>query len=302
MKVYENEKLNFPTVVALGFFDGVHLGHRALVDKANHIATQTGTTSVVYTFDSHPAELFGNKVQYITTKQEKTFLFEKTGIESLYFQTIDKTFLTMSGEEFFKKIIIGMLNASHVIVGKNYTFGKNKSGTSEDIQRLCNHYNIGCDVISPVCTESGIAISSSAVRERILCGDMNSAAQMLGHRFFIKNTIIHGRADGRKMGFPTINIFCEENKIMPSFGVYATSVVIGGKKYKGVTNIGCAPTFGNNPVTVETNILNFDGDVYGENPTVEFLTKIRDEKKFSSVSELTSQIELDINFRNKLEI
>lgn len=301
MKVYENEKIEYSTVAALGFFDGVHRGHCALIEKAKQLSEKNSARSLVFTFDAHPARVFNKSVKYITTKDEKTFILEKTGIDCLYFQTADINFLSMSAEDFFKTVLIDKLNVSHVVAGENYTFGKNKSGTSRELLELCHKHGIGCHIVPSVCTPGGKIISSSFIRQMIFSGDMETAADMLGRRFFIKNTVVHGRADGRKIGFPTINTLCEPDKILPPFGVYATSTVIGGKKYKSVTNIGCAPTFGENPVTVETNILGFDKDAYGENPTVEFLTKIRSENKFLSAKELIHQIELDINFRNKLE-
>lgn len=302
MKVYENKKTNFKTVAALGFFDGVHRGHSALIEKSRFIAGQTDAKSLVFTFNTHPAEIIGRSVKYITTNEEKLYLFEKTGIDCLYFQNADSDFMSQTAEEFFEHTIVNQLNAVHVIVGENYTFGKDKCGTAQVMADLCKSHGIGCDIIASVCSEKGNSISSSAVREAVFCGNMESATEMLGHRFFIKNTVERGRGDGRKMGIPTINTKVEPKKILPPLGVYATTTTIDSQKYKSITNIGYAPTFGENPITVETNVFDFDGDVYGKSPVVEFITKIRGEKKFSSPDELAKQIKKDINRRNKLEI
>ena len=301
MKVYENEELKFPTVAVMGFFDGVHRGHRALIEKAKQTAAETGLRPLVFTFNVHPAEILGKNIKYITTNVEKTYIFEKTGVDGVYFQTADRDFLSMSAENFFKTVIVDKLGASHVIIGENYTFGKNKSATAADMAAFCNACKIGCDIIPSVYNEKGSVISSSGIRESIFCGNIEAANEMLGHRFFIKNTIEHGRGDGRKMGVPTINTKVEPGKILPPLGVYATTTIIGDEKFKSITNIGYAPTFGENPITVETNILGFDEIIYGENPAIEFLTKIRGEKKFPSPDELAGQIKLDIKRREKLE-
>ena len=287
------------TAVALGFFDGVHIGHMSLINKIKELETE-GLKSCVYTFDKHPSEIFGKGVAFICSFEDKIRLLEKTGVNSVYVQETDAHFLSLSPEEFVKNVLIEKLNAMHVVAGENFTFGKNKSGSADVLKKLCAENGIKCTIM-PCKTIGKTIVSSSEIRKMIADGNIRSANEFLGRKYGYCGIVKPGTQIGIKLGFPTANITPDERNVMPPNGVYASLAEVDGKTYKAITNIGIAPTFDKTKKLIETNILDFDSDIYNKEICIFLTDMIRPEKKFASADELAKQIEKDIEKRRCLD-
>lgn len=292
------DSLSSPTAIALGFFDGVHLGHASLINKAKELAVGD-IKSVVYTFDSHPSAFFDKSVPMITPAEDRIDILKSFNTDFVYLQKIDREFLSISPEDFVKKILIKNLGAVHIISGENYTFGKNKSGTPELMKKICDEQGIKYTIV-PFCTDNGDIISSSLVRSLLSEGDIGRANRILGRPFSMSGEVVHCRNVGHKLGFPTANILPRADAQLPLAGVYATDTIINGKKYKSITNVGSAPTFSENKIIIETHILDFNKDIYSENIKVEFLKLIRPQQKFDSAENLIDQLKKDCITRRSL--
>lgn len=292
------EVISSPTVVALGFFDGVHLGHASLISKAKELAVN-GVKSVVYTFDKHPSAFFGNKVPMITPGDDRISVLKSFQTDYVYVQEITPEFLNISPEDFVCEILIKKLGAVHIISGENYTFGKNKSGNTEILKKLCDVYGIKYTVL-PFCTDNGDIISSSLVRSLLSEGNIERANRILGRPFEISGEVVHCRNVGHTLGFPTANILPRNDAQLPLPGVYATNTVIKGKRFPSVTNVGSAPTFSENKMIIESHILDFDKDIYSEEIRIAFLKLIRKQQKFSSAHQLAEQLNKDCITRRKI--
>ncbi len=278
------------SAVALGNFDGLHLGHQSVLKAALSYGEQ-GYTPTVVLFDIHPKEYFsGEKVMRLMTPKSTKSELNKMGFEVyvLKFAYV----CNMSPEEFFKKVIIEKLNAGAVCCGFNYSFGKNGLGKSEDLKMLCKNQGIFCNISSEI-KISEKTVSSTQIREYLENGETENAKKMLTRPFFFESEVIHGDSRGHTLGFPTVNQQIPECLVMPKFGVYETAVTIDGKKYKGVTNIGKRPTYLLSTALSETNILDFHNDVYGKIVKIEFVRYLRNEKKFNSTQELISAVSED---------
>lgn len=283
-------------VIALGFFDGVHIGHGKLLEKTVEIAKASGMIPSVMTYSNHPSEILAPiPVGLINTTDERCALIrELYGIDDIIVKEFTGEYAALSCESFFENIILGELDAGYVVAGFDFRFGKGGAGDAEKLMSLCEKSGIGCEIIGAVML-GGEAISSSRIRECIKKGDAAGAAELLGHYHCRISTVERGRRIGTEMGYPTVNQPMDKNICIPKYGVYATCVTVGGRKYPGVTNVGVAPTVTDAGIPrAETNILGFDGDLYGERIKVEFLGFIRDEKKFESMKELSAQIALDV--------
>ncbi len=283
------------TATLLGFFDGLHPGHMSLINKALELET-AGIEACAYIFDKHPMQVYNRDVKLIMNNEQKIRAIKAAGINRIEVQQICKEFLQKSPQSFVKEVICEKLNAAYVIVGENYTFGKNKSGDVKFLETECRRYGIEV-ICMPYVTVGGEIISSTYIRTLIENGEIKKANKLMAESYEICGEVITGRQEGRKMGFPTANILPPPNKIMPKNGVYATVTNIGEKSYPSVTNVGFAPTFGVNRKVVETNIPGFNEDIYSKTITVEFLDAIRFEKKFDSVDELIIQIDKDVRRR-----
>lgn len=287
------------TAICIGNFDGVHRAHQKLIERT--VSESDGLKSLVYTFLPHPAEVFGNRLLKITTEDEKDALIEKTGADILYKEHSDRLFLAKSPEEYAKEVLRNQLGAKKVFVGFDFTFGKNSSGTSEDLKLLGEKYGFSVTVLPRLCTKDGEPIKSSAVREYIARGDFDSANEMLGRPHSYSGIVMHCKRLGRKLGFPTANICPEKELVLPPFGVYASLTKIGDRCYPSVSNVGINPTMehGNIP-KIETYIMDFNEEIYGEGIIIEFYGMIRREKKFSSLTSLKNQIEADKETAKKI--
>lgn len=287
-----DKKLNNGCAVALGNFDGLHIGHLAIIDKTVALAGEDLIAAVLL-FDEHSMKIInGEAPPKLISDDERTDIFREKGIET--FTVAFSEIMSYSPEEFVEKILIKKLNAKIVLCGFNYRFGNKAKGDAKLLEEICIEKNIKCVIIDEV-EINGMAVSSTAIRNAVEHGEICAANAMLGRNYGFGTKVINGDQRGRTWGFPTINQKLPEGFAVPRFGVYESVVTIDGKKYKGVTNIGSRPTVGTKDVLSETHILSFEGDVYGKTVDVRLVRFIREEQKFSSFDELIEQIKADVS-------
>lgn len=286
-------------VAATGFFDGVHRGHRAVLDKICALASSQGDTSAVITLWPHPRTVLQQdaaKFRLLNSIEEKISLLKNYGIEEVYTLPFDKEFASQTTEEYFRNYLIKKFNVRTLVVGYDHRVGKDINQTQEEMMEIARTLGITPVRVNEYMeSESGLVISSTKIREMLQLGDIESANSLLGYRYGLEGVVVEGMKIGRGIGFPTANMrLYEPLKVLPSDGVYAVWIESSGKVYRGITNIGKRPTVGiNNERTIETHILNFDEDIYGLSIKVEFVAKMRDEVAFSSLEELKSQLYKD---------
>ena len=286
------------TIYALGFFDGVHLGHAALLESCRSLAAGTGTKAGVVTFAGHPDTLvLGKTPGLINTASDRKRLLMATGIETVITLPFDKKLMTMPWQDFIGDLL--KLDAAGFVCGNDFRFGYQGEGTAEKLKDFCARQDLPC-VIVPEQTVEGIRVSSTHIRALLERGDMEAAAKFLGHPHIFTGTVVSGRRIGRTIGVPTANLHLPDDLLVPKLGVYACLACIGGKKHPAVTNIGTRPTVQGHHITVEPWILDFDGDLYGQELTLEFYKFLRPEQKFDSLEALRSQIQLDAVQTRKL--
>ena len=285
--------VDFLTSVAIGNFDGVHLGHRDIIDFINNIAHQKSAKSCILTFDPHPQKvLAGKEVSLIIPVDEKLKLLERAGVDCAVSLRFTRELSQLSAEQFVQDVLIKTLRIKDIVVGPDFMFGKNRSGNAEVLKEMGENYGFDTHVIDPKKSGDQI-ISSSVIRTAIAEGDIQRSNSFLGYNYFLKGKIVEGEKRGREIGFPTTNL--DTNwELLPKPGVYATISVLGGSRYKSITNIGFRPTFGENKLLIETHLFDFSDTVYGEELKVEFFQRLRDERKFESVDDLIAQIKLDV--------
>lgn len=281
------------TIIALGTFDGVHLGHTALIDAACAAAKKLNIASAVFTFADHPAEqLTGKKVGWLVTAEQKIELLKAAGADKVFVKPFGEI-CNFSPSEFVDRLLL-MAGAVGLVCGEDFRFGKDGAGDTAYLQQLCNERGLSLQVVGFVRDETGEKIASRRIREYIAAGDMQNAAKALGRTFFIEGQVRHGKGLAHRWGTPTINMELPEQLVTPKFGVYRTRVTVEGKTYDGITNVGSRPTFddGTTP-NVETYILDGKFDSI-ERAKVEFLKFIRPEQQFADESALVAQIQKDI--------
>ena len=284
------------TVIALGFFDGVHIGHGALLRRSVERARELGAMPAAFTFDRAPKEFVtGVSVPLLTSAAERAALIrEEYGIERTIVAPFDNAMMTMPWRSFLE-LLVSRYGAAHLVAGHDYRFGYKNEGTPEILRTWCAEHGLGCDII-PRVELRGVTVSSTYIRTLVEAGDMEGAAAFLGHPYAVTGTVKHGKHLGTEALFPTVNLMPEPWRVLPRFGVYAVRVALSeGSEYAGVTNVGIRPTIvDDNRVTIETNLIGFDGDLYGRELRVLFRRFLRQEKKFDSMAELHRQIERDI--------
>jgi len=281
-------------VIALGFFDGVHIGHQELLKKTRAAAECVGAVPAVITFDTYPGRVIsGKKAELITSPRDRADIIRRIcGIDEVIFLHFDDELMHMSWQEFVEQLVHSF-DAVHVVAGYDFHFGYRGEGNAEKLCEKCAQMGIGCDIIPCVEMEGG-AVSSTAIRRMISCGDMARAAEFLGHPYTLTDEVRHGYRLGHEIGTPTINMRLGEDVLPPRFGVYASKVWIEDDEYIGVTNIGVRPTVAeSDEVSVETHIIGFDGDLYGRDVRVELHTFLRPEMKFENAEKLAEQIRRD---------
>ena len=282
------------TAVSIGKLDGVHLGHRRLLEELID-QKEKGLLATVFTFDPYPEVFFGyGSKQMLTTLEEKEQIFEKMGIDILVEFPFNAVSAATPSKEFVTRFLCSHLRARFIAAGPDLSFGDHGSGNFSLLEELAPEYGFTAKKIEKVIMDENI-ISSTLIRRLISTGEVTTAARYLGEPYMVRGRIVHGKALGRRIGIPTLNQVPPEDKLLPPFGVYYSDVLIGEKKYCGMTNIGIKPTVSEEKrVTVETYLYDFRDDIYGETATVQLLTHRRPEMKFRSLEELKRTMEQDI--------
>ena len=281
--------------IALGFFDGIHIGHSALIKKVLRIGGEKLLVPSVITFDTHPQSLVsGETVPLINSPEDRAGLIHRVfGIDDIIFLHFDKATASMPWEEFIDHLV-DEFGARHLVAGHDFRFGSGGRGTSDLLEQKCRESGIGCDII-PEVTLDGVTCSSTYIRELISVGDIERANAYLGHTHVLTDIVRYGYRLGRTLGTPTINMCFQQGVLIPAYGVYATKVILDdGTGHTGVTNIGVRPTVDHSgQITAETHIINYQGNLYGRQVRIEFYKRLRPEIKFRDISELKTQIRID---------
>lgn len=292
--LYESleEKNQKGAVISFGVFDGVHIGHQALIRRLLDRANEFGIESVVLTFDPHPAlSTKGQAPPSITTIEKKIELLKSYGVNRVVVEDFDEKFSQLSPEEFVRDILIGKLRAKNIVVGYDCAFGKNRAGDKWLLKKLGEKYNVSVDIVDPIKLD-GDVVSSTRLRNAIQQGDLETANKLLGRFYSISGVVISGKGIGHKIGRATANIQTK-NEVLPPSGVYAVKAILGDQSYDGVLNMGLQPTIGDGQFRIEVHLISFEGIIYGSEIEILFIKGIREEKKFASSEELIKQIEKD---------
>ncbi len=284
-------------VLTIGTFDGVHLGHIKVINNLKKIAERINGETVLFTFYPHPRFIVNSdkkKIKLITTIEEKKILLEKAGIDHLIIYPFTKEFSQLSYIDFVKNILVKKLNLKHLVIGYDHKFGHNREGSFEYLSQCAKEYNFSIERIEAL-NVNHINISSTIIREALGKGDIITANKDLGYSFSVTGKVVKGISLGKQLGFPTANIDCDKDKLIPADGIYAVNVNVDNKIYKGMLNIGSRPTVNDDAsdITFEVNIFDFDRDIYDKNITVIFKQRIRNEKKFDSLLALRNQLKID---------
>ncbi|HSQ87908.1 bifunctional riboflavin kinase/FAD synthetase [Romboutsia sp.] len=292
--INEIDNINM-SVITIGNFDGLHKGHQVLIKKAVEYGMKNNIKSVAFTFENHPGNYFvPNSIKNIISNEEKINRLKNLGIDLIVSIPFDEYMTKISPQEFVEDILVNKLGVEKIIVGYDFTFARNKEGNTDLLKILSHKYKYKLDVVKPI-KINGMRVSSTYIRSLVTQGSVCDVKNYLGYNYEIEGIVIHSKKLGRTIGFPTANIEVDKDMIIPKNGIYATKVHIEDKMYYGATNIGYNPTVNGEKLSIETNILEFNEDIYGKVIKVEFLERIRDEKKFSSLDELKSQLEKDTN-------
>ena len=298
MKYFKNTtefQVTEPTVISLGKFDGIHRGHELLMEQLAK-KKKDGLKTAIFTFDIPPKKNVEHvETKVLTTNEEKMHIFEELGIDYLVECPFTKEIMCMEPEDFIR-MLVEKLSVKCIVAGEDFHFGHNRRGDYEMLRKYAGEYGYEAIILKKM-KEDARDISSTFVREEIAAGNIEKANHLLGYHYFVKGVVKHGNRIGRTIGIPTVNLLPPEEKLLPPFGVYVTEVLIDGKRYRGVTNVGCKPTIeGKNPVGVETHLLEFREDVYDQVVTVEFIHRLREERKFENIEALKEQMQKDIAF------
>ena len=305
MKIYrsiEDYTEDKRSVVTIGTFDGIHLGHQKILSRLINSSKNKNLNSVVLTFFPHPRIILNkyNEVKMIDTLDEKIIHLNEIGIDSLIIHPFDKNFSLLSANQFIKDFLVEKLKIKHIIIGYDHRFGKGREASVTDLKNYANDYDFTVEEIKAQEIEK-ITISSTKIRNSINQGDIKTTKKYLGRYFMITGKVVKGDGLGKKINYPTANIFIEETyKIIPKDGVYLVETIIEDKLFNGMMNIGHRPTIGTNVKSIEVHLFNFNEDIYGKVISIKMISKIRDEKKFSSIEALKEQLVKDENYCLKL--
>lgn len=284
-----------PVVVALGNFDGVHLGHQAVVSRAVEEGRRWGMRSVAATFDPHPRAVLwpGNEPKLLTTPEVRRELLLACGVDEVREIRFDRQLSKKSPREFVLEVLAGSLGARVVVVGENFRFGHKASGDVTELRR-CMREVSGEAYTVPISNVLGEGISSTRIRKLLAAGEVREAARFLGRPYLLRGEVVEGDKRGRTIGFPTVNVLSDERALVPGRGVYAGHAWVGSERYGACMNVGTAPTFDRRESRVEAYLLGYGGDLYGRVVDVTFEERLRPEKRFSGVEELKEQIARDV--------
>ena len=305
MLIYNDERITNnikENYVALGSFDGLHFGHLCLVDKICQLAKDNQGKAMVFTFKDHPKKLINPdaKLDMLMTNTEKVNILEKKNVDILVLKSFDNELMKMEAEEFIR-FLCESYNIKGIVVGFNFRFGYKNLGDIDLLKEFTSKYNYELFVIPPYKYEGQI-VSSTEIRGELLKGEVSKAYKMLSRPYSIEGTVIDGKKIGRTIGFPTANMKIPLDKLIPAKGVYYTNVEYNGEIFKAITNIGNNPTVNGQELTVESYILDFNSDIYGENIKIFFVDKIRNEVKFHGLESLISQLNKDKDFAKSRNI
>jgi len=281
--------------LTVGVFDGVHRGHQQVIGALAVGAGQTGAPAVVVTFWPHPASVLGNgHVRCLTTPSERVELLSMLQVDAVITQTFDSALAATSAEEFVARLK-ERLDFKHLLIGYDFALGKGREGNASRLIEIGRRLEYTVHVVPPLSDESGV-VSSTEIRKLVATGEVVEAASLLGHAYSLSGLVVHGDARGRGLGFPTANIDYPREKILPSNGVYACWATVDGRRYRAAVNVGIRPQFhtGAGAPLVEAYLLDFDADLYGVEVRLDFVARLRDEQRFSSVPELVNQIRRDV--------
>ncbi len=285
--------LKSPTSATIGIFDGVHLGHRRLISLLLKDAREKGVSSCIVTFHPHPQKILrGIDVPLILPLRERFRLLEKEGVDVTVCYSFTKEFSALSAKEFVSDMLVGRLRIKSIFVGPDFFFGRNREGNLNMLEVMGKSYNFETRKVEPALLD-GEVISSTAIRMLIEEGMVRKAARFLGDSFSIEGIVKEGERRGRKLGFPTANVDTDW-EMLPKRGVYVTWAHLGRERFESITNVGVRPTFDENKLLVETHIIDFKGDLYGKPIRIEFVDRLRDERRFESIDALVAQISRDV--------
>ena len=283
------------SVITIGTFDGVHIGHRMILEKIMHSAQELHCESVVLTFFPHPRMVLqeNSSVKLLNTMEEKIVLLEKIGIDNLIIHPFDKEFSLLTAEEFVQEVLVNQLQIQKIIIGYDHRFGRNRTADINDLMLFGKKYGFEVEQISAQEIDA-IAVSSTKIRTALAEGTISLANEYLGYNYFFSGTVVKGQQLGRTIGFPTANIHIKEDyKLIPKNGVYIVKSILDQKLTYGIMNIGNRPTVDGISQTIEVHFIDFDKDLYNQEITIEVLEFIRDEHKFNSLDALKNQIQKD---------
>ena len=305
MKIYRSiEAYNEDkrSVVTIGTFDGIHLGHQKILSRLINSSKNKDLNSVVLTFFPHPRIILNkyNEVKMIDTLDEKIIHLNEIGIDTLIIHPFDKKFSLLSADQFIKDFLVEKLKIKHIIIGYDHRFGKGREASVTDLKNYASDYDFTVEEIKAQEIEK-ITVSSTKIRNSINEGDIKTTEKYLGRYFNLTGKVVKGDGLGKKINYPTANIFIEETyKIIPKDGVYLIETIIKDKLFNGMMNIGHRPTIGTNIKSIEVHLFNFNEDIYDQVISVKMISKIREEKKFSSIQALQEQLVKDENYCLKL--
>jgi riboflavin kinase / FMN adenylyltransferase len=290
----EDQQLSLAgSVVTMGNFDGIHLGHQALVRHAVEEAKRLGYPSIVLTFEPHPLKVLAPEraPRLLLSYQDKLDLFQALDVDIVIAQRFDRQFASITAADFVGRFLVGRLKTKKLWVGRDLRFGQGRKGGTDDLMRVAPEVGFQLGVLDPISSD-GIRISSSRIRGLVEAGCVEEVQPLLGRYHFVSGRVVKGQGRGRKLGFPTANI-SSQTEVVPLNGIYATLIEVQGRQWLSVSSIGVNPTFGDGPRTVESFIFDFENDIYEEAVKLSFVRRIRDERKFATVEDLIAQIHVD---------
>jgi len=294
-----SDAIGLPSVVTVGTFDGLHLGHREIIGKVRETALNSGLKSTLVTFETHPKTVlipgFGDKLRVLCSNDEKLSQLQSCGLDQVVILRFDQRMARMTYPEFIDSVLLELLQTRVLIMGYDHSFGRNRDGNFTAVRQYLARKEVLVEQVQPFHIGDEI-VSSSRIREYLNTGKIEQANALLGRRYSLSGTVIRGEGRGRLLNFPTANLSVESGKIIPFPGVYACAVQIGGSTFRGMLNIGTKPTFSaESKMQVEVHIIDFNKNIYDETVTVLFMRRLRSEIKFTTAGELIRQLEIDKN-------
>lgn len=291
-----------PLALSIGMFDGVHRGHQTIIKNLNIAAQNKGLESAILTFWPHPRTVFNpnDDLKLLNTIEEKTYLLAKNNVQHLFLKEFDEEFRSLTGEEFVKQILVEKLNVKHLIIGYDHTFGKNRSGDFNLLQKMSSEF--GFEVVQVEAVDfQDRHISSTQIRNALLNADITAANEMLGYHYSVSGEVVHGKKLGRTIGYPTANISVNPMKFLPKIGAYIVDVFVKNKQFRGMLSIGTNPTVDGKSLSTEVYILDFNDDIYGEAISVNFRQFLHDEIKFDDLQQLIEKLDEDKKLTENFE-